>query len=100
MRISDWSSDVCSSDLLRPRMVECATPVLLSAQKITFERNVFFLVVPFLLSHQHSTPFWSPLCVDGSFVPGVDEICQQKRKNIYRTITYRSVHSFRRPAIS
>src|SRR3546814_17534620 len=42
MRISDWSSDVCSSDLLFRRKLERAKPVPKPGQTIVFDEPIRF----------------------------------------------------------
>src|SRR3546814_20849703 len=38
MRISDWSSDVCSSDLPHPAFCACCTPGVAPAPRVLFNR--------------------------------------------------------------
>src|SRR3546814_15869084 len=45
MRISDWSSDVCSSDLIKPVIIAGAGPVGRTAARLLQEQGIPFLVL-------------------------------------------------------
>src|SRR3546814_2783787 len=58
MRISDWSSDVCSSDLSRPachQMRQCCCPACKAALQRVFQIEEAEIIFP-ALAHYHLAP--------------------------------------------
>src|SRR3546814_5549198 len=67
MRISDWSSDVCSSDLGRSRKTgpRKATALALAAIRETFEESGLRLAAPAHGAITPPSPGWTDFCAGG-----------------------------------